>query len=176
MKSKQKTQITKTKVSISGSPEFVLTGHKPRQNLEKIVAYGLNYLSDHVYYPEVIVGEKINGKTFRVDGVLPENGYLVSVRQQTVSGSTDDKLLTEIQTLQDACDNYGWTKAILVIDDPNEKMSWGRTFLSKNTSSQCYARNKERYPNVEVVEFGDFASRFFNKITNEQIVSKVGRQ
>lgn len=175
MKSKRN-QTTNTQISISGSPEFSITGHKPRQNLEKVVDYGLKYLSSHNYYPEVIIGEKTNGKTFRVDGVLPEIGYLVSVRQQTVSGSTDDKLLTEIQSLQDACDEYGWKKAILVIDDPNEKMSWGRAFLSRNTTSRCYTRNKERFPDVEVVEFGEFASRFFNKITNEPIVSEVGRK
>jgi hypothetical protein len=156
-------------VSFSGSPEFTITNYQPRQHLEKVVAYGLKYLSNHNYFPEVVVGEKANGKSYRVDGVLPDISHLVSVREQTVSGSTDDKLLTEIQSLQDACDVYGWKKAILVINDPNENMSWGKAFLSKNQLSACYVRNKERYPDVEVMEFGDFASRFFNKIDHDKV-------
>lgn len=150
-------------VTFSGSPEFRVGNYKPRQRLERLVAEGMKHLSSLDYFPEVIIGDKLNGHTYRVDGVIASEKQLVSVRSQTVGGSTDDKLLTEIQSLQDACDMYGWKKATVVIDDPNGKMSWGQAFLSKNKFSRCYKRNQERYPNVEVIEFNEFASRYFHK-------------
>lgn len=143
---------------------FLAGKYKPRQRLEKSIAAGMNHLSTYSYFPEVIIGEKITGGTFRVDGVIPEREELISIRSQTVSGSVDDKLLTEVQCLQDACDTYGWKRAILVIDDPNDNMAWGKAFLSKNKFSRCYARNQERYPDVEIIEFADFADRYYNKV------------
>lgn len=150
-------------ITVAGSPEFRVGKYKPRQRLERLVAEGMKHFSSLDYFPEVIVGDKLNGHAHRVDGVIPAEKHLVSVRSQTVAGSVGDKLLTEIQSLQDACDMYGWKRATVVIDDPNGKMLWGQAYLSKNRFSQCYKRNKERYPNVEVVEFNDFASRYFNK-------------
>lgn len=149
-------------VTFAGSPEFRVGNYKPRQRLERLVAEGMNHFSSKDYFPEVIVGDKLNGHTYRVDGVIPSEKHLISVRSQLVSGSTDDKLLTEIQSLQDACDMYGWEKATVIIDDPNNRMRWGQAYLTKNKFSKCYQRNRLRYPNVEVVEFNDFAARYFD--------------
>jgi len=150
--------------SIKNGPKFLVGNYRPRQNLEVLIAAGMDKLSSYTYYPEVIIGEKMNGKVYRVDGVIPELKELISIRCQTVSGSVDDKLMTEAQCLQDACDQYGWNHATLVIHDPNDKMSWGKAFLSKNKFSRCYTRNQERFPKVEIVEFEDFADKFYDQV------------
>jgi hypothetical protein len=150
--------------TIKNGPKFLVGNYRPRQPMEVLIDSGMKHLSSYTYYPEVIVGEKMNGRVHRVDGVIPELKELISIRCQAVSGSADDKLMTEVQCLQDACDQYGWKHATLVISDPNDKMNWGKAFLSKNKFSRSYARNQERFPNVEIVEFEDFADKFYDQV------------
>lgn len=100
---------------------------------------------------QVNIGLRPTGGAHNVDLIVEEN-VLVSLKYQDVAGTAEEKIPYEEMCLQHACQNYGYTKAFVVLAGPGWKhdQSYRDDVFSewKNT------------PNVSIINFDEFLEEF----------------
>lgn len=122
---------------------------------EKVV-YSLIENFGHNYKKQVMLGKKRNGKRHIVDLII-EGKTLVSLKNQKVAGTAEEKVPFEFMKLQHAIDDYGYTNAIIVLNG-DTGWTWKEYYLCKEFKKAM----KILYPNVEIMNHEQFISRYNN--------------
>jgi hypothetical protein len=113
-----------------------------------------------------VIGNKRNGGSHVVDLLfdgeveykskrktpdsLHKGGLLVSLKNQDVSGTAEEKVPFECMKLQDAIDDYGYDSAILVLN--GDGWTWKEEYLSERFRK----RMKLIAPDVTIISNEDF--------------------
>lgn len=122
---------------------------------EKIV-YNLIENFGHKFRKQVMIGKKRNDKRHIVDLIIEEK-TLVSLKNQKVAGTAEEKVPFEFMKLQHAIDDYGYSNAIIVLNG-DSGWTWKEYYLSKEFKMAM----KILYPNVEIMKHEQFISRYNN--------------
>jgi hypothetical protein len=113
-----------------------------------------------------VIGNKRNGGSHVVDLLfdgeveykakrktpdsLHKGGLLVSLKNQDVSGTAEEKVPFECMKLQDAIDDYGYDSAIIVLN--GDGWTWKEEYLSERFRK----RMKSIAPDVTIISHEDF--------------------
>ena len=124
-----------------------------------------NHISN--FHSQVVIGEKRNGGKHNVDLMfggevvykkkrktpdsLHKGGLLVSLKDQNIGGTAEEKIPFECMKLQDAIDDYGYDSAIIVLNG-DEGWSWKEYYLSE----RFHKRIELFAPDVTIISHEDF--------------------
>jgi len=116
------------------------------------------YLTEHKIQHEsqVTIGKKRSGGKHRVDIVV--GNVLVSLKHQEVNGTAEEKIPYEFLKLQDAVEDYGYDRAIIVLSGP-KKMNRGEqgwTLKDYYLSDTFKDKFKEICPKVTIMSHEEF--------------------
>lgn len=122
------------------------------------------------FYEQVVVGNKRNGRIHVVDFLiggeveylpkrkrpisLHKGGILVSLKNQDVAGTAEEKVPFECMKLQDAIDDYGYDSAIVVLN--GNGWTWKEQYLSENFRTRISLMS----PDVSILSHEDFVSLY----------------
>lgn len=122
---------------------------------EKVV-YNLIESYGHKYKKQVNLGIKRNGKRHIVDLII-EDKTLISLKNQKVAGTAEEKVPFEFMKLQHAIDDYGYSNAIIVLNG-DTGWTWKEYYLSKEFKNAM----KILYPKVDIMDHEQFILRYNN--------------
>lgn len=132
------------------------------KNFEDAIENLLEYFSDHSYKTQVNIGLKRNSRKHIVD-ILLNDSELISLKYQQVEGTAEEKIPFEFMKLQHAVDDYGYKSATIVISGPDSAWKWKNYYLSSEFSEQM----KKIYPDVNIIELGDFMNHYLVQNSDE---------
>lgn len=119
-------------------------------NYEKSI-YNLFEDNSIPFISQKVIGVKRNGRKHIVDMIV--NNILISLKNQSVSGTAEEKVPFEFMKLQHAVDDYEYDRAIIVLNGETG-WTWKEYYLSQEFKSAM----KILYPNVEIMSHQEFIS------------------
>ena len=115
--------------------------------------YSLFEQFNYTFKRQVNVGKKRNGKKHIVD--LLYNRTLISLKNQTVAGTAEEKVPFELMKLQHAIYDYGYKDAIIVLHG-DTGWTWKETYLSEDFKKEMSLP----YPNVKIMSHEQFIEKY----------------
>lgn len=147
---------------ITNASRDTTTGTKYEVQISKFLTE--NHISN--FHSQVVIGNKRNGGSHVVDLMfggeveykakrktpdsLHKGGLLVSLKNQDVFGTAEEKVPFECMKLQDAIDDYGYDSAIIVLN--GNGWTWKEEYLSERFRK----RMKLIAPDVTIISNKDF--------------------
>lgn len=115
--------------------------------------YSLFEQHNHSFQRQVKIGKKRNGKRHIVDMII--NRTLISLKNQTVAGTAEEKVPFECMKLQHAIDDYGYEGAIIVLHG-DSGWTWKEYYLSEEFRKGMSIL----YPNVKIMSHEQFIQEY----------------
>jgi hypothetical protein len=102
---------------------------------------------------QVNIGRKRNGGRHIID--LIEGKTLISLKNQTVAGTAEEKVPFEVMKLQHAIDDYGYDDAIIVLNGDS-----GWTWKDYYLSNEFQESMSILYPKVKIMSHEQFIKKY----------------
>ena len=102
---------------------------------------------------QVNIGKKRNGRKHIID--LIKGKTLISLKNQTVAGTAEEKVPFEAMKLQHAIDDYGYDDAIIVLNGDS-----GWTWKDYYLSNEFQESMSVLYPKVKIMSHEQFIQEY----------------
>lgn len=102
---------------------------------------------------QVNIGKKRNGGRHIID--LIKGKTLISLKNQTVAGTAEEKVPFEVMKLQHAIDDYGYEDAIIVLHGDS-----GWTWKDYYLSNEFQESMSVLYPKVKIMSHEQFIQEY----------------
>jgi len=108
---------------------------------------------NHSFQRQVNIGKKRNGGKHIVDMIIAKT--LISLKNQTVAGTAEEKVPFECMKLQHAIDDYGYEDAIIVLNG-NTGWTWKNYYLSEEFKQEIAVP----FPKVKIMSHEQFIQQY----------------